>query len=612
MTTEPDAAPDELGVLLEFLKEERGFDFTGYKRSSIERRVTKRMEAVGCPSYAAYVDHLQVTPDEFAELFNTILINVTSFLRDPAAWTFLDEHVIAPLAEQSDIRIWSAGCATGEEPYTLAMLLVRALGPEAFKERVKIYATDIDDEALMVARHGAYSRDALSDVPGDLVEACFERQSGRFAFRRDLRRSLIFGRNDLVQDAPISRLDLLVCRNTLMYFTAETQAQVLARFHFAVRDSGHLFLGKSEMLLTHGELFAPLELQHRVFRKVGKPSLRERLGAITAEIEGVPVADDTPAPVRDGAFELTPVPQIVVERSGALFMANAAARALFGIPAGDLGRPLQDLEVSYRPVELRAAIEQAYRDRAPIALGAASWRPGAPEERRLEVQVSPIFVAAGDGLGALVTFTDVTEHARLVDEVDGAKRELEVAYEELQSTVEELETTNEELQSTNEELETTNEELQSTNEELETTNEELQSTNEELETMNDELRGRTTELDSVNASFEAILRSLRVGVAVVDGGGVVRIWNALSQELWGLRSEEAVGQHAIGLDIGLPMEPVSAPLHAALRGETPQSLVLDATNRRGRPMRCRVTALPIASDGRPADGAILLMEDVSE
>jgi two-component system CheB/CheR fusion protein len=197
-------------------------------------------------------------------------------------------------------------------------------------------------------------------------------------------------------------------------------------------------------------------------------------------------------------------------------------------------------------------------------------------------------------------------------ELEDSKRELESAYEELQSTVEELETTNEELQSTNEELETTNEELQSTNEELETTNEELQSTNEELETINDELRQRTLELNEVNAFLETILTSMGVGVVVVDRSLAVQVWNAHSSELWGLRSDEAEGESLLGLDLGLPVEKLSGALRAVLNGESRVELRVDATNRRGRPIDCRIVALPLSIDGGDVSGTILLMEELGE
>ena len=199
--------------LLVLLRDQRGFDFTGYKRTSLMRRVRRRMQQVELDTFPDYIDHLQVSPDEYTALFNTLLINVTGFFRDPPAWEHLRTDLLPTLLASRDdhapIRVWSAGCASGEEAYTLAMLLAEALGPASFRERVKIYATDIDDEALAQARQAVYSDRDVEQVPTGLLERYFEQHGQRFTFRKDLRRAVIFGRNDLVQDAPISHVDIL-------------------------------------------------------------------------------------------------------------------------------------------------------------------------------------------------------------------------------------------------------------------------------------------------------------------------------------------------------------------------------------------------------------------
>ena len=617
-----DGAPTKPGQveafeeLLEFLKLNRGFDFTGYKRSSLERRIFKRMQEVGIDGFADYQDYLEVQPDEFRELFNTICINVTGFFRDKASWDFVAKEVLPALNDavgpDDALRVWCAGCASGEEAYTAAIVVAETLGLEAYAERAKIYATDVDEDALAVARQGNYPKSRLESVAPELAERYFEPGSDGFTFRKDLRRTVIFGRNDLVQDAPISRIDLLICRNTLMYFNAETQTRILSHFHFSLNQRGYLFLGKSEMLLTRADVFTPVSTKGRVFRKVLRPSLRERLlGATDGDGDGADAGNLFH--LREGSFDTGPVAQIVVDRGGQLVLANQQARSLFRIAPSDLGRPVQDLDLSYRPADLRSALDEVAADRRPVSLGVVEWTSPGGEQRHTEIVASPIVSASGAFLGSSITFADVARYERLRSELERSKRELEMAYEELQSTVEEVETTNEELQSTNEELETTNEELQSTNEELETMNEELQSTNEELETINDELRQRTGELDRVNAFLESILLSLGVAVAVLDREQRIQVWNEEAEDLWGLRGDEVAGQHLLSLDIGLPVEQLRRPLRNALAGNAEgNELVLDATNRRGRAIRCKVTCLPLIVASKEIEGVIVLMEKQKE
>ena len=611
------SGPDpDFESLLIYLKDTRGFDFTGYKRSSLVRRVDRRMGQLAVGTYAEYVDHLEVHPDEFTVLFNTILINVTGFFRDPSAWDYLREQVIPPMIANrpvdAPIRVWSAGCASGEEAYTLAILLAETLGVDDFRQRVKIYATDVDDEGLAQARSASYTDRAVQALRPELVDTYFEKSANRYLFRKDLRRAIIFGRNDLVQDAPISRIDLLVCRNTLMYLNAETQARILGRFHFAIADGGVLFLGKAEMLLSHSHLFLPIDLQRRVFRKVTR---RPANGTLFAEL-ATPLAPDELRgldQLRNEAFLASPVAQIVVTSDGLMAMTNRQAEALFGVSSRDVGRPFRDLDVSYRPIELRRFIEQTQVDRRPTRLTNVEFPRPAADTTHLEIQVNPLIDNDSRLLGVTLFFNDVTESRRLHDELEQTNRQLETAYEELQSTNEEMETTNEELQSTVEELETTNEELQSTNEELETTNEELQSTNEELQNTNDLLRESTEKLDEANAFLETVLTSLRAGVAVLNRDLQVQMWNRRAEDLWGLRREEAVGQHLLNLDIGLPTDQLRPLIRQTLsEPSVPLTIELKAVNRRGRTIDLRVLSKALTAPDGQATGAILLMEDGSD
>ncbi|OBK63149.1 chemotaxis protein CheR [Mycobacterium colombiense] len=602
-------------ALLRYMRDSRGFDFTGYKRTSLMRRVRHRMDQAGYTAFDEYLDFLQASSDEFTALFNTILINVTSFFRDPDAWEFVSTEVIPRLLAErgpnDPIRVWSAGCASGQEAYTLAMLLAEALGPDGFRQRVKIYATDVDEDALSEARIASYDAKAVESVPPDLLRRYFEQVNGRYVFHKDLRRAVIFGRNDLVKDAPISRVDLLVCRNSLMYLNAETQRNVLGRLHFALAPQGTLFLGHAEMLLSHGDRFTPLNLKHRIFRKAaGAPGGVDRYDPNSGFYErNVDLSGLTT--VRDLAFRASPVAQIVVTGEDTVAMINQQAETIFGLSARDIGRLLRDLEVSYRPVELRAYLEQAKVERRSARIQDVKWqRPGA-ETVWFEIHVNPLVDAENGLLGVSIVFFDVTATRALLDKVVQTNRQLEAAYEELQSTNEELETTNEELQSTVEELETTNEELQSTNEELETMNEELQSTNDELHTINDMLRERSLELDEAKHFQDSLIDSVRMGMVVVNREMKVILWNRGCEELWGLRAEETTGTALTNLDIGLPLDAVRPLIgNAFVDPESSGEVVVEAVNRRGRPATVRITCTSFRSSEGTVGGALLLMEVV--
>ncbi|MDX1993659.1 MAG: CheR family methyltransferase [bacterium] len=602
-------------MLLTQIKRERGFDFSGYKYPSLMRRINKRMQTLNIDDYERYGDYLQVHQDEYAHLFDTVLINVTGFFRDTTAWDYIAEDIVPQIvsakAAQEPIRIWSAGCASGQEAYTIAIILAEALGTEGFRERVKIYASDVDEDTLSQARQATYALKDLNGMNPAYIEKYFERSDNRATFRKDLRRAIIFGRHDLMQDAPISRIDLLICRNTLMYFNGESQSKILSRFHFALNEKGFLFLGKAEMLFTHANLFAPVDLKRRVFAKVARGTTRERLLMLpqTSDEE-----DGTQASklmrFRETAFDSSPLPQIGIDLNGHLVIANERARLLLGVKPSDLLRSVYELNLTYRLPELRAKIEEISIERRPSQLKDLRWVTAASDTRYMDVHFVPLMDTSGGLIGVSIAFTDVTRYHQLQEEIEQSNQELETAYEELQSTNEELETTNEELQSTIEELETTNEELQSTNEELETINEELQSSNEELHTMNDEMRRRTEEMNQLNSFLESILTSLRGGVVVVNRELQVQVWNHRAEDLWGLRPHEVQDKNFLNLDIGLPVEKLRGAIRASLAKESDYSeQVVDAVNRRGKPIQCKVTCTPLTAPDGDVIGVILVMEE---
>jgi two-component system, chemotaxis family, CheB/CheR fusion protein len=599
---------------LDYLRQTRGVDLDSYKPSTLRRRVAKRLNAVGAASFSDYLDHLQVHPEEFAYLFDTVLINVTSFFRDPLTWDYLREQVapaiVAARGRDEPIRIWSAGCASGQEAYSLAMVFAEVLGSDAFVDRVKLYATDVDEDALLLARQG-YSDADLEQVPEGLRPKYFEKQGSRHVFRAALRRPIIFGRHDLLRDAPISRLDLLSCRNTLMYFTAEAQERVLRHFRYALKDDGYLFLGRAEMLLTHRDLFDPVDLKQRVFRAIPNTLARNRLPPVGRGVSADPPAVASRQPrMLELVGEMSPIPHLVVDAAGILAEANRAARVLFELGPRDIGRPLRDLQASYRPIEIRSQLDRVHRERRTLALSSVAHDREDGSIRYFDVHVIPLIDDDGRLLGFGLVYLDVTGRQRMRLELERTRQEVETTQEELQSSNEELETTNEELQSTVEELETTNEELQASNEELETMNEELESSNGELQAINTDLRSRGDEVDRLNLFMQSVLSSLQIGVAVLDQTLRVQFWNWRAEDLWGLRAGEVVGQSFAGLDIGLPVEQLSQLMQPGPgRGGAAAEQTLDAITRRGRHIRCRVTATPHMADDE-VKGVVILMEEM--
>lgn len=606
--------------LLHYLKQNRGFDFTDYKRTSLMRRVQKRMQQVGIEAFEEYEDYLEVHPQEFSELFNTILINVTSFFRDGEAWDYLAGEIVPRILDNktpnSTIRIWSAGCASGEEAYSLVMILAEQVGVEACRHQVKIYATDVDETDLEQARRGSWSAESLEKVREDLRQKYFERSSnnnGRYLFRQDLRRTLVFGRHDLMHDAPISRLDLLACRNTLIYFNREAQERIVARFHFALKDTGYLFLGRAETTLLHSDQFEPMNLKHRIFHKVRSGETVEQMDALMRAGQDLRVQElDAGIELQRLAFETAPIAHMVVSYQGDLVLANEQARRQLGLDLRDLGRPFRDLELSYRPVELRSLMDQTRDERRTVWVRDVE-RVKSREDgtEHLDLIVTPLWASGGRWIGASITFQDVSERQKLRLDLEQARHDLETSYEELQSTNEELETSNEELQSTVEELQTTNEELQSSNEEMETMNEELQSANTELQNMNDQLRMGSLEFDRVNAFLESILASLDVGVVAIDRQFTISLWNDRATDMWGLRREEVLGCSLLELDIGLPVGQLEEPVRRFLAGHVDKKdkLVLDAVNRRGQKIKCYVTRTIHRDVGGETEGVVLLIEE---
>jgi len=613
-TPASDEADDPaFGALLEKLRESYNFDFREYKRASLRRRIRMRMGQVQADTFEAYAAFIDRHPEEHVPLFNTILINVTGFFRDPDAWAVLDAEVlprvIADAAETRSLRIWSAGCSSGEEPFTLAMLVAEHLGDRAGEFQVKIYGTDIDEDALASARHAFYRTDQLKDVPDRLVERYFTRDGQLWRVRRDIRRWCIFGAHNLTQSPPLPHIDLLVCRNVLIYFSSALQERILSRFHYAVRDGGFLFLGRSESLLTRSRQFAPLNVKWRVFQRL--PASTRSAANVLPEAGASPRAaglvEATSSGVRvQRALEALPSAVMIVDASDTILSWNAAAEAMFETPvANAIGRKFRDLDVSYRVEGLRARMEDVKARQAPARLEDVTFTRRAGDIVHAHITVAPL-LEAYRFIGVLVSAEDATGYARLKEQMSRIAEQHATAIEELQSTNEELETTNEELQSTNEELETTNEELQSTNEELETTVEELQAANAELATLNGELEERGAETGRIEAYHRGVVNGVDQPVVVLDRIGVIRTWNHAAEALSGLPAEQVMGRELFALPLGELLTKLRPAFDRALTTRQPQHVDGAALGDGGPRVTVRLAPVRDGVDGREVSGMIAI------
>jgi two-component system CheB/CheR fusion protein len=537
------AEQQTLKDLIRELAEQRGLDLRGYKPTTVERRLRRRMQQLGITSYSGYLEYVRHTPSENNELLNTVLINVTEFFRDPQAWDYLAQEVLPALFQSrpagSLFKVWCAGCSSGEEAYSAAIIISEFLGPRIRSYNIKVYATDNDEDALRTARRGEYTPENLHLVPPQIRDRYF---SGKGTLRivRDLRKLVIFGRSNLLTDSPISHVDLLICRNVLIYFDLMAQQHIISRLRYALNDGGILFLGRSESQLKRYSDMLPLNPKLRIFQRRSSPdqpkatdgngeaemdsNLKEKA---QQELQNLKLYYD--------ALLSTLEPGILVMDSGdTIITENDKVVKLFNLSDNLVGKNLQDTELWQRCPELEQRLQES--------------RSGHPKTARFEcstsssgtvaITIKPILSQSQAGqVGTLIYMENVAPRVTL----QGTIGDLEGTAQALQTANEELETTNEELQSTNEELETTNEELQSTNEELETTNEELQSLNEELETTNEELSARSRELDEVNARYTEMMERMPWPVFLVNEDGAIYMFNSAAQNLFGFASPSAKG-----------------------------------------------------------------------
>jgi len=547
----------KLEEFVHFLAEERDFDLRCYKPTTLERRIRKRISQLAIPDYEGYIEYIQGNPGETNQLLDAILINVTEFFRDPGAWDVIDSDILPYLLKRlrtgDSFRAWAAGCSTGEEVYSLAILVAEHLGSRISEFDIKIYATDVDEAALDVARRGEYPPELLGRVRPEWRHKYFS-VAALPRVNRDIRRMLIFGRSDLARDAPISHVQMVLCRNVLIYFNSITQRHILNRLHSALDPGGILFLGKSELKLSHSMLFKPVDSRWKIFRKEHATNGREVPRSSSSRSDIVMSSNGDSFREQELAkLELYYRALLDVLQSGifsldandVIITDNQAALELWGLSGSKLvGRHVFDSALGKRSPELLQNIEESHKSgEKSIKFNCAVKIDG--DRRTIAVDIRPVIGESGRRAGTVIYAENASHGEKLQTTIE----QLEATGEELQSANEKLETTNEELQSTNEELETTNEELQSTNEELETTNEELQSLNEELENMNEELEFRTKELATLNSRYAETLERLPWAVTVLDNDGRVQFWNSAAQKLFDLEARSVVGLELAQLPI---------------------------------------------------------------
>jgi two-component system CheB/CheR fusion protein len=562
--------PNHVTGILSLLHARRNVDFSAYKKGTLLRRIDRRMSVKHVTQGGDYLRMLRESTDEVNALFNDMLIQVTRFFREPETWKILETEVLARLVAEADkdhpIRVWVPGCASGEEAYSIAILLLEMVDRAQKHIPIQIFATDLDQGSLDQARQGAYPDSIAAHVSPERLQRFFVKSEHRFTVNQVLRDTCIFAHHNMLVDAPFSRLDLISCRNVLIYLEAVIQRRVFDLFHFSLRPGRFLFLGSSETVGAQTDLFQPIDKKTKVFRRLGTvrgDRLRLSLGAASATVTaGLP---GPAAPSRENAT-LQKARDLVLERhtrATALINRRNEILALFGPTHDYLTQPTGALtaDLLYWVKEgvrakLRSAIQSAIRRQEKVTLqGLRTQRQGKPV--LIGVTVEPLNAQPeSDGL-VLVVFEDEVEEARprrgsrKADSSEPVIRQLEyelkVARDDLQTSVEQLESSNEELRATNEEILSMNEELQSTNEELETSKEELQSVNEELTTVNNQLEQRVIEQQTLNDDITNLLTSTDLPTLFLDRRFLIRRFTPATTRLFRL----------ISTDIGRPIQDIS-------------------------------------------------------
>ena len=530
------------------LRNQVGHDFGGYKSKTFVRRVQRRMQVRQLDTIGGYVELLRQEPTEVGALFRDLLINVTNFFRDSDAFETLAALVIPQLFEgcgaDETVRVWVPGCATGEEVYSIGILLCEAMDQLTARPRIQLFATDIDERALGVARAGRYPEALLDSVSPERRKRFFVADGGSYVVSKEVRDLCIFSPHSVIRDPPFSRIDLVSCRNLLIYLGADVQSQVIPTFHYALRPDGYLFLGMSENISQFNELFTPLDKKQRIFRRRPESS-GGRLPFALSRLRPGQVIE---SPVRQhaslGGRELRRAvesqvldrfapPHVVVNQDGEIVFYSTRTGKYLEAAAGLPTRQILAIARKGLRLDMRTALREALETGNPVKREGVSVENEDGRVQMIALTIAPIINRDGGEPLFLILFADegptltreeALSHVSMAQE--GAalqlERELRDTRERLQSLIEEYETALEELKSSNEELVSVNEELQSSNEELEASKEELQSVNEEMQTVNADLNNKVQALDQANSDLKNLFDSTDVATLFLDRHLVIR------------------------------------------------------------------------------------------
>ena len=630
----PDAAStlskDTLRLsICEILFARVGHDFSGYKEATFLRRVQRRMQVLGVSGMPEYVVRLEEDRHEAMLLFRDLLIGVTTFFRDPSAFAAVKQVVVPRLFEgkshKDHVRVWVPGCATGEEAYSLAILLSEQLDGMVDPPKVQVFATDIDEPAIATARAGRYPATLLQGLSPERRERFFVRDENSYVVAKEIRDLCTFSAHSLVRDPPFSRMSLVSCRNLLIYMDIELQAAVIPTFHYALQPGGVLLLGSAETVARHDALFTPLEKKHRIFlRREGPTPMLKMASRVSIPAFSAPeIPSEEPSTRTDWPRSLAIANSRVLERFAAPFVVvtEDGAVAHYSSHAGSfllpaLGPPSRSLFDMVRR-SLRQPLRTALRSAAETGRTVEQSAPGDADGGAVTLIVEPLPGHEPDR-PYLVVFQQKNAlksrptKAAGKAEADGIaaelERELRYTREHLQSLAEEHETALEELRSSNEELHSVNEELQSSNEELETSKEEIQSVNEELHTVNAQLANKVDELDRANSDLRNLFESTRVATIFLDEHKVIRAFTPAVADIFNL----------IPSDVGRPLTDIVSRLdYDELREDVDHVLhVLEPLERRvsrkDGAVHYLLRILPYRTPDSSVDGSLVTFVDVTQ